>query len=148
MGRTGRQNRRSGELNRSSTERPAKLDRGGWLGLAPQHQLSAGKIRKRRVQGGASRAGQALRLAGQACYHAQNVLGVFYRRVQARAGAPKAIVATAHKLAERVYRLLKYGEAYVRQEMAASEEAYRVRLLKGLARRAAELGHRLVPATP
>lgn len=27
-----------------------------WLGLAPQHQMSAGKIRKRRVQGGASRA--------------------------------------------------------------------------------------------
>jgi len=37
-----------------------------WLGLAPQHQMSAGKIRKRRVQGGASRAGRALRLAGQA----------------------------------------------------------------------------------
>jgi hypothetical protein len=108
-------------------------------------QMSAGKIRKRRVQGGASRAGQALRLAGQACYHAQNVLGAFYRRVQARAGAPKAIVATAHKLAEQVYRLLKHGAAYVFQDMEAYEAAYRQRPVKGLARKAASLGYRLEP---
>jgi len=118
-----------------------------WLGLAPQHQMSAGKIRKRRVQGGASRAGQALRMAGQACYHAQNVLGAFYRRVQARAGAPKAVVATAHKLAERVYRLLKHGTDYVCQDVAAYEAAYRQRLVKGLARKAATLGYRLEPTT-
>jgi len=55
-------------------------------------------------------------------------------------------VATARKIAERVYRLLKYGEAYVRQEMNAYEEAYRRRLVKGLARKAQELGYRLEPA--
>jgi hypothetical protein len=54
-------------------------------------------------------------------------------------------VATARKIAERVYRLLKYGEAYVRQEMHAYEEAYRLRLVKGLARKAQELGYRLEP---
>ena len=58
------------------------------------------------------------------------------------------MVAAARKIAERVYRLLKYGEAYVRQEMAAAEEAYRARLLNGLARKATELGYQLVPATP
>jgi len=118
-----------------------------WLGLSPQHQLSAGKIRKRRVQRGASRAGRALRLAAQACHHAQNVLGAFYRRIQARAGAPKAIVATAHKLAERVYRLLKHGSEYVCQDLEAYEAAYRQRVVKGLARKAATLGYRLEPTT-
>jgi len=118
-----------------------------WLGLSPQHQLSAGKIRKRRVQRGASRAGRALRMAGQACYHAQNVLGAFYRRIQARAGAPKAIVATAHKLAERVYRLLKHGTEYVCQDLEVYEAAYRQRVVKGLARKAATLGYRLEPTT-
>ncbi|HTU20105.1 MAG TPA: hypothetical protein VMG10_18720 [Gemmataceae bacterium] len=92
---------------------------------------------------GAHRAGRALRLAVQSCYHAKNALGAFYRRIQARAGAPKAIVATARKLAERVYRLLKYGEEYVRQDMAVYEASYRARLVKGLARRASELGYRL-----
>src|SRR5712692_4697894 len=119
-----------------------------WLGLCPQHQGSAGKIRSRRVLRGGNRAGRALRLAVQGCYQAKHALGAFYRRIQARAGAPKAIVATARKLAERVYRLLKYGAEYVCQEMEAYETAYRKRLLKGLARKAAELGYRLELATP
>jgi transposase len=116
-----------------------------WLGLCPQHQGSAGKIKSRRVRRGAHRAGRAFRLAARSCYHAKNALGAFYRRIQARAGAPKAIVATARKLAERVYRLLKYGGEYVYQELEAYEAAYRARLVKGLARRAKELGYRLAP---
>jgi len=116
-----------------------------WLGLSPQHQGSAGKIRSRRVRRGANRAGRALRLAVQGCYHARHALGAFYRRIQARAGAPKAIVATARKLAERVYRLLKYGTKYVCQEIAAYEAAYQARVVKSLARRAATLGYRLEP---
>jgi transposase len=116
-----------------------------WLGLCPQHQSSAGKVKSRRVRRGAHRAGRAFRLAARSCHHARNALGAFYRRVQARAGAPKAIVATARKLAERVYRLLRYGGEYVYQEREAYEAAYRARLVKGLARRAAELGYRLEP---
>ena len=54
-------------------------------------------------------------------------------------------MATARKIAERVYRLLKYGEAYVRQAEAAYEEQYRLRTLKGMARKAASLGYKLVP---
>jgi transposase len=117
-----------------------------WLGLSPQHQGSAGKIRSRRVPHGACRAGRALRLAVLGCYHAKNALGAFYRRIQARAGAPKAIVATARKLGERVYRLLKYGAEYVCQKIEIYEAAYRARLVKSLARRATELGYRLEPA--
>jgi transposase len=116
-----------------------------WLGLCPQHRGSAGKIRSRRVRRGMNRAGRTSRLAVQGCYHAQHVLGAFYRRIRARAGAPKAIVATARKLAERVYRLLKYGAEYVCQQIEACEAAYRERLVKGLARKAAELGYRLEP---
>jgi len=117
-----------------------------WLGLSPQHQGSAGKIRRRRVAHGACRAGRALRLAVQSCHRAKHALGAFYRRIQARAGAPKAVVATARKLAERVYRLLKYGAEYVCQKIEVYEAAYRARVVKGLARRAAELGYRLEPA--
>jgi transposase len=117
-----------------------------WLGLCPQHRGSAGKIRSRRVRRGANRAARALRLAAQGCHHAKNALGAFYRRIQARGGGPKAVVATARKIAERVYRLLKYGLAYVRQGMEAYEQAYRNRVVNGLARKAKELGYQLVPA--
>lgn len=118
-----------------------------WLGLCPQHQGSAGKIKSRRVRRGNNRAARALRLAALGCHHAKNALGAFFRRIQARAGGAKAVVATARKIAERVYRMLKYGEEYVRQEQSVCEEAYRQRQLKGLARKAQELGYRLEPAT-
>jgi transposase len=116
-----------------------------WLGLCPQHRGSAGKIRSRHVRRGANRAARALRLAAQGCHHSKNALGAFYRRIQARGGGPKAVVATARKIAERVYRLLKYGLAYVRQGMEAYEQAYQNRVVKGLARKAKELGFQLVP---
>ena len=95
---------------------------------------------------GSNRAARALRLAGQGCHHAKNALGAFYRRLQARLGGPKAVVATARKIAERVYRLLKYGEEYLRQGIEAYEAAYHDRLLRGLARKAKELGFQLVHA--
>ncbi len=117
-----------------------------WLGLCPQHRSSAGAVSSRRIRRGMSRAGRALRLAVQSCHHARHALGAFYRRIRARAGAPKAVVATARKLAERVYGLLRRGEAYVREDVEAYEAAYRARVVKGLARRAAEMGYRLQPA--
>ena len=117
-----------------------------WLGLCPQHRTSAGKIRSRSVRRGANRAALALRMAAQGCHHAKHALGAFYRRIQARAGAPKAVVATARKLAERVYWLLKHGAEYVSQGVEAYEAAYQERVLKGLARRAAALGYRLEPS--
>jgi hypothetical protein len=63
--------------------------------------------------------------------------------MRARLGAPKAIVATAHKLARLVYALLTRGEAYVAQAMDDYERAYAARRLAGLGRQAAALGYRL-----
>ena len=62
-------------------------------------------------------------------------------------GRRKAVVATARKIAERVYRLLKYGQEYVRQSVEAYETAYRLRQEKALAKKAASLGYKLVPET-
>ncbi len=118
-----------------------------WLGLCPQHRGSAGKIFKRRIRRGANRAARALRMAAQGCHHAKNALGAFYRRIQARAGGAKAIVATARKIAERVYRMLKYGQEYVRQSQEHYEQAYQLRQLKSLAKKANSLGYKLVPDT-
>lgn len=119
-----------------------------WLGLCPQHRGSNRRILSRRVRKGANRAARALRMAAQGCHHAKNAMGAFYRRIQARCGGPKAIVATAGKIARRVYRMLKYGEVYVRQEQAAYEETYRQKTLEGMARKAAMLGYKMVPLTP
>ena len=56
--------------------------------------------------------------------------------MQARMGAPKAITATAHKLARLIYSMLKHGTAYGRQGMDEYEQPYRDRTVKNLTRRA------------
>jgi transposase len=133
------------EIGLDMSEFPDEKNFVSWLGLCPQHRGSAGKIFKRRTRRGANRAARALRMAAQGCHHAKNALGAFYRRIQARSGGAKAIVATARKIAERVYRMLKYGQEYVRQSEQVYEEAYRQRTVKSIARKAASLGYKLVP---
>lgn len=135
------------ELGTDLSKFPHEKNFVSWLGLCPQHRGSAGKIFKRRTRRGANRAARALRMAAQGCHHAKNALGAFYRRIQARAGGAKALVATARKIAERVYRLLRYGQEYVRQSQEAYEAAYQQRQLQSIAKKAASLGYQLVPET-
>jgi transposase len=120
-----------------------------WLGLCPNHRISGGKVLSRRTKPCANRAAAALRLAAFALHRSQSALGAFLRRLKARVGAPKAITATAHKLARLVYSLLKHGTAYVTQGMDEYERRYRERAVHNLSRRAQELGYELVqPAEP
>ena len=99
----------------------------------------------RRVRPGAHRVAVALRLAAGSLHHSQSAFGAFFRRLRARLGAPKAITATAHKLARLIYSLLKHGTAYVQQGMAEYEAQYRDRKVKGMVRQAQALGYTLVP---
>jgi transposase len=73
-----------------------------WLGLCPPHNIAGGKVLSRRVRPGAHRVTVALRLAARRLHHSQSALGAFFRRMKARLGTPKAITATAHKLARLV----------------------------------------------
>jgi transposase len=115
-----------------------------WLGLAPQHKISGGKVLSRHVRPGAHRVAVALRLAARTVHHARTALGAFYRRLRSRAGAPKAITATAHTLARLVSSLLQHGSAYVKQGLEAYESQYRERTVKVMARQAKALGYTLV----
>ncbi len=123
-----------------------------WLGLSPPHKISGGKVLSRHVRPGAHRVAVAMRLAARTVQQARTALGAFYRRMRSRLGAPKAITATAHKLARLVYSLLKHGSAYVKQGLEAYESQYRERTVKAVARQAKALGYTLVelavPATP
>jgi hypothetical protein len=52
--------------------------------------------------------------------------------MKSRLGAPKAITATARKIACIFYRMLKYGEAYVERGLEHYEQIYKARLEKNL----------------
>ena len=66
-------------------------------------------------------------------------------RQKARLGAPKAITATAHKMARIIYNMLKYRREFVDVGADHYEAQYRKRQTQGLMTKATSLGFRLVP---
>lgn len=70
-----------------------------WLGLAPKHDISGGKVLKSRTMKHRNRAAQAFRMAAQSVIRCPCAFGAFYRRLQGRLGPAQALVATAHKSA-------------------------------------------------
>jgi transposase len=74
--------------------------------------LLAVKSRISKTRPVANRAANAFRMAAQTLCRSHSALGAYYRRMQARLGAPKAITAAAHKLARIFYRLWTSGDAY------------------------------------
>jgi transposase len=111
-----------------------------WLGLSPNVKQSAGKTRSGRTRKTASALAHALRLAVMTIGRLDCWLGAHYRRLKARIGAPKAITATARKLAIIFYRAVKEGGGVKRLSAAAYEQAHRDRLVKALRQRAAHFG--------
>jgi transposase len=111
-----------------------------WLGLCPNFKKTGGKVQSSQTRRGKGRAAHALRLAAWCLIRSGSYLGAYLRRQRSRLGAPKAITATAHKLARIVYGMLRYGVAYVQQQEEKYAAEVRARLEKQLHRRARELG--------
>lgn len=115
-----------------------------WLGLCPGTKVSGGKVLSAKSKPVANRAAAALRMAAFALFKSKSALGAYLRRQRSRLGAPKAITATAHKLARLVYTMLKHGTAYVDAGQEYYEERYRTRVVQNLKRKAQKLGFSLV----
>jgi transposase len=119
-----------------------------WLSLAPKNDISGGKILKSRTLKSRNRAGQAFRLAAAAVVRADCAFGAFYRRLKSRLGPAQAIVATAHKIARVVYRMLKYKIEYEHIAAEQYDQKFKEREIQYLQRKAARLGFALSPAAP
>jgi hypothetical protein len=120
-----------------------------WLALAPRQDISGGKVLRTYVPKTGNRAGQAFRLAAQSLLRSsQTALGAYSRRMRARHGPERAIVATAHKLARIFYSMLKTRIAFDANRAHADEDRQRQRKLKYLQREAAKLNYTLAPAEP
>jgi transposase len=116
-----------------------------WLRLAPNNKVTGGKVKQRGTLPTQNRATTAFRIAAQSLAHSDSALGGFYRRMRAKHGAPKAITATAHKLARIVYFMLKHKQPYRDPGADYYEEQHRARVVRNLQRKAAKLGMRLEP---
>jgi len=116
-----------------------------WLGLCPDNRISGGRVLSVKTREVKSRVATALRMAAQSLCHSKCALGDFYRRMRSKLGAPKAITATAHKLARIVYHLLTTHESYNESIFAESDAISQQRRLLRLQRDATALGFKLTP---
>jgi hypothetical protein len=63
-------------------------------------------------------------------------------------GAPKAITATAHKIARIFYHMWTTGESYRETGADYYEQKYHERILSNMKKRAAAMGYILTPQSP
>ncbi|MBV5328155.1 MAG: IS110 family transposase [Chlorobium sp.] len=111
-----------------------------WLCLAPGSKISGGKVLSSKTRKSSSRAATLLRLAATTVGKTNTALGAFYRRLAFRAGKPKAVTATARKLATIFYNMLRYGRAYDDPGAAYYEEKCKARALVHLRKKADAFG--------
>jgi transposase len=123
---------------------PSEKHFASWLTFCPNNRKTGGAIRSTRSRRSDNRLATGLRVATQSLWRSKSSLGAFYRRTAARIGKEKATTATARKLACRVFRMRKYGTAYVDQGEAAYQKAYQERTLRNLHRQARRFGFELV----
>ena len=101
------------EIGADMTKWPSAKHFASWLGLSPDNRITGGKVMSSKTKPSANRTAAALRLAAHGLHRSNSALGAFLRRKKAHLGAPKAITATAHKLARLIYSMMRYGQEYV-----------------------------------
>jgi transposase len=117
-----------------------------YLRLAPNLSISAGKKVPRRFKSSTcTRVATALRMAALTLRNSRTALGGFYRRVAWRKGASVAVFATARKLAQLIYRLVRYGQAYVDTGAEAYEARFNQRRLKFYTKALNAMGYNVKP---
>jgi transposase len=115
-----------------------------YLRLAPNLSISAGKKVSSKLKGTTtSRVGSALRMAALALRNSKTALGAFYRRISRRKGASVAVFATARKLAQIIYRLVCYGQAYIDVGAKAYENQFNSRRLIHFTRALKDMGYKV-----
>jgi hypothetical protein len=113
--------------------------------LSPGCKIGGGKVLASHTRKTTNRVAALLRLAAVTVGKTSTALGAFYRRLAARIGKAKAVIATARKIAILFYNAMRYGMKYVDPGADRYEHAYKERVIKQLHRRAAEFGFSLQP---
>ena len=123
---------------------PSEKHFASWLGLSPNNKVTGGKVFNSKTTPTANRAATAFRMAAFTLTRSKSALGAYLRRQRGKMGAPKAITATAHKIARIFYSMIKNGAEYIDPGQDHYEKQYRSRVLKNLKQKAASLGLVLV----
>ena len=134
------------ELGVDFTVFPSENHFVSYLRLAPNLSISAGKkVPSKSKASTCTRVATALRMAALTLRNSKTALGAFYRRVAWRKGASVAVFATARKLAQLIYRLVRYGQAYVDTGLEAYEARFNQRRLNFYTKTLNAMGYNVEP---
>jgi transposase len=143
--RTGIAQTLFGEIGPDFTKFRSASAFASWMGLCPDNDISGGKVLWVGTRKVKCRAALALRMAAQSLHHSKSALGDFYRRMRAKLGAPKAITATAHKLARIIFHLVTTSQEFDDSKFAANQLRYQKRQEAKLRAKAKSMGFELIP---
>lgn len=115
-----------------------------WLNLAPNNKISGGKILSSRIPKKKNHAGQVFKMAAFAVQRSKNWLALFYHRIKAKKGTPKAVVATARKIATIFYKLLKEKIPFNPLPLENYVDGFKKYQINRLKRQAQNLGLQIV----
>lgn len=132
------------EIGTDMSKWPTEKHFTSWLGLSPTNKISGAKVLSSRTRKVKNSAAIAFRTAACSAGKTQTAIGAFMRRIKSKVGAPKAITATARKIACLFYRLLKYGSDYVEEGLEYYEKKYEANLIEKAKKMAKRLGYELV----
>jgi len=134
-----------GEVGLDMKRWPSASHFSSWLGLAPGTKISGGKRLSGKTKPTANRAAEVFRIAAFTLSNSNSALGAFFRRMKTRLGPPKAITATAHKIARLFYTMIRYGIDYKDTGATYYEEQHQKRIIKNMQYKALQMGFSLVP---
>ena len=110
-----------------------------WLNLVPNTKISGGKVISSRIKKKKHHAGQAFRIAANSLYNSKSPLGDYYRRIRTKAGAAKAVEATARKLAIIYYKMVANKEAFNPKALEDYQKKYKEKKINQLKKKIALL---------
>ena len=103
-----------------------------WLNLVPNTKITGGKIISSKMMKKKNRAGQTLRMATTSLASNKTPLGDYYRRMKSKKGGKGAALATAHKLARIIFKMLETKEEFSYDLLIESQKKYREIKIKQL----------------
>jgi transposase len=113
-----------------------------WAGLCPGNRESGGKRMSGRTRKANRYVRRALCQAAWAAAHTRDTfLSAFYRRIQVRKGAPKAVMALAHHLCTVIYTMLLRGEEYIEPGADYYDRRNKPKVVSRLPARLSRLGY-------
>jgi hypothetical protein len=83
-------------------------------------------------------------MAAVSLKHSATALGAYFRRIASRKVLGVAIFACARKLAQLIYRMMRWGQAYVDIGVQAYEERFRAQQIRRIRSTAQQVGLEVV----